>query len=217
MSLKSVVGVQAVLLVIAMAGLVWTNGRLRALNTRVQSLEHARQHRGPGGLQTDRPHRRGPGPSAGHGVARGRQASVRPSSEAQLTAEQASPNADILWTEDGRAAIDDVLTEREERRAEMRTERWQQMRELRIQRAVDRAVQDLELSDDDAASLQAIMTTFSEARGDRWRKMHDGDADPAKLLEEGERARERFETELVDLLGEDGAEQVRGMMRGPGL
>lgn len=125
---------------------------------------------------------------------------------------------DELWTEEGRAAIDDVVTERQERQRERRSERWQAMIEARTDRMVERMSAELDLTSADAESVRDLMLDYTEARGALWRQMRsDEDVDAAAMVLEAERVREAFGQSLADLLGEEGAQQALALIRGPGF
>jgi len=121
---------------------------------------------------------------------------------------------DHLWSEGGRQAIGDVVEEREEADRERRTERWQQMMQYRTKQAVGVVSDDLDLSEDDTAQVTTLVDAYMEARSQRWRKMNDGDdVDFAEIESEYEESREQIEQDLVEVIGEDGLEQLREELR----
>jgi hypothetical protein len=110
-----------------------------------------------------------------------------------------------LWTEDGRAAIADVVEERSYEERQRRSERWEQMAAYHTQRTVDEVADTLDLDASTTEQVQQMLSDYQTARSDRWRKMHhEEDVDPVALHEEGERERENFERELTEVLGTDG-------------
>lgn len=123
-----------------------------------------------------------------------------------------------LWSEEGRAAIDDVVAQREQQEREQMRARFQQMMQFRTDRAVEAVADRLDLPAKETEALRALVTGYMEARGERWRQMHDGDVDVPKLQEEAEAAREAFERDVVERVGEEGLEALReGLDRGRGL
>jgi len=109
---------------------------------------------------------------------------------------------DHLWSEEGRAVIEDVVETRRQEERERHGERWRQMAEFRTSRAADQVAEELDLSEGDTEALQQILTLYMEQRSTRWRAMHDGDSDPEKIHKEAEEARAAFEEDVIALVGE---------------
>ena len=122
---------------------------------------------------------------------------------------------DHLWSEGGRQAIGDVVEEREEADRDRRTERWQQMMQYRTEQAVGTVSADLELSEREAEQVTTMVDAYMEARSRRWRQMNDGEegVDFAEIEAEYEASREQIDQDLIDVIGEDGLEQLREELR----
>jgi ribosomal protein S13 len=119
---------------------------------------------------------------------------------------------DHLWSEEGRAAIDDVVTAREEQEREQSRQRWQQLNDYRVQKAVQTVTDQLALEADIEAQLESVIGTYMDQRSQRWRRMHDSTADPVEVQKEHEAAREDFESSVVSLVGDDGLDVVKGAL-----
>ncbi|MCB9666114.1 MAG: hypothetical protein H6732_18545 [Alphaproteobacteria bacterium] len=146
-----------------------------------------------------------------------------PSGHAAAT--QAAPHGapaaaldDHLWSEQGRAAIDDVVAQREAQEREQMRSRFQQMMAYRTERAVEAVGDELDLSAAEAEGLRALVSGYLEQRGERWRQMHEGEVDVPKLQAEADAAREAFEKEVTTRFGEEGLDALReAMERGRGF
>ncbi len=119
---------------------------------------------------------------------------------------------DHLWSDEGRAAIDDVVESRETSQREAMRARWRELSAVRTERAVERVVDELQLDETTAGALVARVTTYAEERSSRWRRLHDGDADMTALHDEGEESRANFERDVEELLGTEGLTVLLGAM-----
>jgi hypothetical protein len=117
---------------------------------------------------------------------------------------------DHLWSDEGRAAIDDVVTEREEREGERRAQRWIAMRDARNNQMIEKAADQLSLNDSDTDALRGIVEGYMERRGELWQQMKgEGEIDMPALLRKSDQDREDFDADLVELLGADDATLVQ--------
>lgn len=205
-------GAQTGLLLLALAGMGIQQRRLARLESDVVALQ-ARPERAPTTIAVqgaaplpERIRRRAGGPM---GAMRG-----------QLPVEEGAPVEakidDHLWSEEGRAVIDDVVQQREEQERERRGDRWRQMAQVRQDRMIDRAREDYDLDDTQVDDLRQALTSYGEKRREIWRQMRgDGEVDAGSLMDQGEQAREAMRTRMDEILGEEAAEELLGQMRGP--
>ena len=121
---------------------------------------------------------------------------------------------DHLWSESGREAIRDVVEERDEQERDQMRERWQQMREYRINQLVDELAEELELNESDADAMHTILTDYMEIRSSRWQRMREADFDPATFEAEMQRARTTMQDQVRELVGDDGLTALEERMRG---
>ncbi len=197
--MKRLMWVQSALLLAVTAGLVWTGARLSALEGRLAALEQAPAPQAAVSAPTVRRGARAHRPEATIAAAPAIQA-VAPAIE------------DHLWSDDGRAAIDDVVAEREERERERWRERWQQMMQHQTDKALSQVASELALDEATTGELRDLVTAWMEDRSARWRQMKEDDVDFVALQEQAESARERFEQDVTALIGEDGLEALESAL-----
>ena len=109
-----------------------------------------------------------------------------------------------LWSEGGRAAIDDVVEEREEIERERRSERWQKMMQYRVDQTVDAVVEQRKLSPRQTEQVEEVLATFTETRSTLWRAMHNDEIEPAEFHEQRDALDVQLEADLTELIGADG-------------
>lgn len=170
--------------------------RLAELEARVAAMPHAVPTRVP---------TRGPAPA----MARPRPGAAMPAiappaGDAPPPSDARAVVDDHLWSEEGRAAIDDVVAAREAERHAKERARWRAFAEARTDRFADDLAEELDLDDGTAEALRGVLHTHREARSARWERMHDADADPSTMEAEAEAARAAFEADVVALIGQDG-------------
>lgn len=204
-------GAQTALLIVVLLGIGLQQRRIGRLEAEVVALG-ARPARGPTTIAVQ-------GPGEG-GMQRMRGRGPMPAMRMAAQADGAEPVAreidDHLWSEEGRAVIDDVVQAREEQERERRGDRWRQMAEVRRDRMIEKARADFDLDDGQVEDLRDVLTSYGEKRRELWQQMRgDGEVDAAKLMDQGEQARETMQARLGEILGEEGAEALLGEMRGP--
>ncbi|MEM6925333.1 MAG: hypothetical protein AAF602_00275 [Myxococcota bacterium] len=190
------------LLVCVLGGMFVQQTRLDRLEERVVTLSQPGPAKAPGRQQAM--------PSA----------RMRPMEVASRASAPAPDGNDIaavedhLWSDDGREAIRDVVEERDAEERDRMRARWEQMREYRVTRVVEDLAEELQLSDADQASLQALISDYSAARSTRWQRMRDDDFDPAAFEAEMEDARTTMEEGVEAVIGAEGLAALQERMQG---
>lgn len=205
-------GGQTALLVVALLGIGLQQRRIGRLESEMVALQ-SRGDRAPTVLEVRGADRtRGDAAQVRQRLRALQAAAPVPEGEAPVAAKI----DDHLWSDEGRAVIDDVVQAREEQERERRGNRFRQMAELRRDRMIDRAREDYDLDDAQADQLRDALTAYGEERREIWRAMRgDGDVDAAALMDRGEQAEAAMRTRLEAVLGEEGADQMLTRMRGP--
>lgn len=207
--MKALLGIQTAVLLLALLGLGVLSARVSALETRLD--EATATQRGPD-LAVQLPRQRPPRDARSPRSPRMRMPLQADGSEAVIEAKV----EDQLWSEQGRAAIDDVVEERDQRAQEKRSERWRKMGEVRRERLVEELTEELDLDEVTADAVLSALTTAGEARGELWRKMRgDEDVDPASLVDAREAIKAQLEADLTEAIGEEAARSTLARMRGP--
>ncbi|MEN0065302.1 MAG: hypothetical protein AAGA48_24365 [Myxococcota bacterium] len=194
--------INTVLLVLAGIGLFVQNTRIHRLEQRLDQVAQM-----PRTAPADRP-----------------QARLRPMAALPATPETAAvatpagdgPNVatidDHLWSESGRAAIDDVVAERETRERDQMRERWQQLQAHRIDQAITTLTEEHGLDEGQADDLHGIVTDYLDARSSRWQRMRDPNFDPAAFQDEMRQARATAVERVEAILGPEGFTSVEEAM-----
>lgn len=197
--------VQGLVLVALVGSNLWLTSRVSALETRlaetaaVAAAADVRAAARPRAIKGDRPAR-----------------AVVTASPAVVPAGTSGSPVDAavvddhLWSEEGRAAIDDVVAEREEREGERRAQRWIAMRDARNAQVIEQVSEKLSLSEEDSEELRGIVEDFMERRGEIWQAMKsEGEVDMAALVRQSDQDKADFDADLVELLGDEGATLVQ--------
>jgi len=187
------------LLVFIAAGVVGLGVRQSAIDTRVAAVED-RLSQAPTQGPANRPARH---PRTAQDLAAG-----QPTTDPAV---QAAELDDMMWSDEGRAAIDDVVAEREHADALRKRAQWRKMKEFQTERAVNQVADDYDLTNDQVDGIMGALTDFMDAQTVMWTAMQAGpDVDMTPLSEELEAKGAEIEARLIRIAGQEVFDALHG-------
>jgi len=111
--------------------------------------------------------------------------------------------------------LDTLVEERVERRMEEHHDQRRERHRAALDEHIAEYVADKELSDEAEANLVSLMDEASANIGEVFRAVHRGEIEREAAHEEVQEVREEIRSSLVEMLGEDEAEEFAEGLRGP--